>query len=476
MYQTTISKIEIDFLKLVSSIGRTPNKEEFLNLLNEIIDENIDENDINIHGLSDTFYYVVGDEPEKITRLFTAHYDTVRETVVRKVINEYPAFEVKGVICDNGYVSTIDKNILGADDRAGCLVLANMIKAGVEGIYVFFPDEESGAGSSAKFSEKYDEIIGKKYPNIKYAIAFDRKGYGDIITSQGQICCSQEFANALIVRFAEFGMFYQTANGIFTDTANLVYNIPECTNISVGYFNHHMETEWQNLYFLHKLIETVASKEFWEFELPATRKLSQRKLYDYGNRYDTRRLAKSTLSSKESQLTWNGLTYNRITNCWEESDIGNESYSAYDSFSDVIQQNNENKGLSQPSETSIHKNKEEKKNTKYTRIRRTETLGTLYSGGDVCKLIMRTYPHKFSTTRLSYLETITLTQAETRHILQLMIGNKKRKYDSSIEVFTALIYYAAKFRTYIKLTCCHDLTKDDFDNSFNEEIFDSIFI
>jgi hypothetical protein len=41
--------------------------------------------------------------------------------------------------------------------------------------------------------------------------------------------------------------------GVFTDSANFIDNINECTNISVGYFNEHSKEEYQNVTFLEQL-------------------------------------------------------------------------------------------------------------------------------------------------------------------------------------------------------------------------------
>jgi hypothetical protein len=43
--------------------------------------------------------------------------------------------------------------------------------------------------------------------------------------------------------------------GVFTDSANFMELIPECTNISVGYFNEHTYKEALNIDFLEKLAD-----------------------------------------------------------------------------------------------------------------------------------------------------------------------------------------------------------------------------
>ena len=50
---------------------------------------------------------------------------------------------------------------------------------------------------------------------------------------------------------------------IFTDTANFVDYIPECTNISVGYFEEHSSKEYQNITFLTQLCRACVNVN-WE--------------------------------------------------------------------------------------------------------------------------------------------------------------------------------------------------------------------
>lgn len=167
---------------------------------------------------------------------------------------------------------TITKNystatILGADDKAGVVILLNMIENNIPGLYYFFIGEESGAiGSKGIVRRNPDKFL--KY---KRCIAFDRRAYGSIISKQmGKVCCSQEFVQSLSEEFAKNGMKYQDDPfGIFTDSASFTSIIPECTNLSVGYFNEHTDEEVQNLTYLLKLCKTVLGIN-WE-SLPTKR-------------------------------------------------------------------------------------------------------------------------------------------------------------------------------------------------------------
>ena len=141
-----------------------------------------------------------------------------------------------------------DSNCLGADDTAGIWIMREMILARVPGLYVFHRAEEIGGLGS--------DYIAKETPNalcgIQYAIALDRRGTDSVITHQGYgRCCSQEFARELAGGIGH--KFYPDNTGIFTDTANYVDIVPECTNLSVGYDNEHTARETLNLDHLFRL-------------------------------------------------------------------------------------------------------------------------------------------------------------------------------------------------------------------------------
>ena len=61
--------------------------------------------------------------------------------------------------------------------------------------------------------------------------------------------------------------------GIYTDSASFIDDIPECTNVSVGYFNEHTGKERQNISFLKRLCE-ASVKIDWS-SLPTARSLDE---------------------------------------------------------------------------------------------------------------------------------------------------------------------------------------------------------
>jgi hypothetical protein len=93
------------------------------------------------------------------------------------------------------------------------------------------------------------------------AIAFDRRGTDSVITHQGYgRCCSDIFGQALATALNgdDFNLMYSTDDsGVYTDTAEFVDNIPECTNISIGYYSEHGEREHLDVNHLQRLADAV---------------------------------------------------------------------------------------------------------------------------------------------------------------------------------------------------------------------------
>lgn len=129
-------------------------------------------------------------------------------------------------------------NCLGADDTAGVWLMVQMIEAKVPGLYIFHRDEEGGR----KGSEWVAKYMSKYLAHIKFAIALDRKATTSIITHQmSRRCCSGDFADSIA---AQLDLGYKADDtGSYTDTVSYVDLIPECTNLSVGYYNAHSSFE-----------------------------------------------------------------------------------------------------------------------------------------------------------------------------------------------------------------------------------------
>lgn len=164
--------------------------------------------------------------------LFVAHIDTVHH---KGGINLYRE--------DAAGLHAVDAP-LGADDAAGVSILAAMVGT-VPGYYIFTRGEECGGIGAKYLADECIDILMQ----FDRAIAFDRKGTFDVITAQwcGD-CCSAEFAEGLTAALNARGMLYMpTDKGVYTDTAEFIDCIPECTNIAVGYYGEHTDKEWLDL-------------------------------------------------------------------------------------------------------------------------------------------------------------------------------------------------------------------------------------
>lgn len=194
--------------------------------------------------------------------LFVAHVDTVHHEEGKNHI-------VKETTKKGYFWRASTGSCLGADDGAGVAMLMHMIHAGVAGYYIFTQGEECG-GIGARHLAKYHPDL---LDNFDRAIAFDRRGIDSVITHQGRgRCCSDGFGEALAgaLNDAHPRLMYLPDNtGIYTDTAEFTDNIPECTNISVGYYSEHGDREYLDMYHFEMLSMAVL-KVNWD-NLPTER-------------------------------------------------------------------------------------------------------------------------------------------------------------------------------------------------------------
>jgi hypothetical protein len=143
-------------------------------------------------------------------------------------------------------------NCLGADDTIGVWLMREMILAKKPGLYIFHRAEECGGlGSEHIATNASDTLAG-----IEAAIALDRRGLDSVITRQGfSRCCSNAFADSLAKQLP--GRYKRDEGGVFTDTANYVSLIGECTNLSVGYHSEHSKDECLDLQHAFALREAL---------------------------------------------------------------------------------------------------------------------------------------------------------------------------------------------------------------------------
>lgn len=189
----------------------------------------------------------VGDAPPEI--LWSSHTDTVHS------IGGTQRLSIAGdkVRADGA------SNCLGADCTTGVWLMVEMIRADIPGLYIFHREEEMGGVGSDNIARKTPELL----IGIKAAIAFDRKGTGSVITHQaGGRCCSDAFAQSLSDVLSGLPCPLRAdSGGTFTDTANYVDLVGECTNISVGYRNQHTKGEEQDLAFALALRDALLSAD-----------------------------------------------------------------------------------------------------------------------------------------------------------------------------------------------------------------------
>lgn len=222
--------------------------------------------DFKCYRNGENFYHIVGDGSDKT--LFCAHLDTASK------IGQPIDHEFEG--CN---IFTRSNTILGADDKAGVMVMIYLIQQQVPGTYYFFAGEECGrigsiqAAKDITFFSKFDR-----------AIQYDRRGYGSIITDQwGGPCCSDMFCDALAGEFRRENLKFESdPTGSYTDTASFMEIIPECTNISIGYFGEHTTHEHININYAWQVARASANIN-WDL-LPVER--DPKKSYSkYSSRY-----------------------------------------------------------------------------------------------------------------------------------------------------------------------------------------------
>lgn len=183
--------------------------------------------------------------------LWSCHTDTVHREDGRQTLH-YDA--PKGAV-HLSKRSRKQRNCLGADDTAGVFLARQMILAGVPGRYVFHCGEECGGLGSSDLA-RCDPAW---FDGVDFAIALDRQGYRDVITHQGgRRTASDAFALSLANQLNLAGLEYApSSHGIYTDTAEYASLVPECTNLSVGYWSAHSSREILDVVHLERLLTAL---------------------------------------------------------------------------------------------------------------------------------------------------------------------------------------------------------------------------
>lgn len=204
--------------------------------------------------IHDNYYLIVGDG--STTTMFTSHLDTADR-------KQSPTTLFSKMVDGNEMIHTDGSTILGADDKSGVTIMLYMMAHNIPGLYYFFVGEEVGGIGSHKLAS---DFVNTSYlKNINKCISFDRRKTGSVITSQmGRACCSNDFGKSLCDEYNKNGLDLSLDNtGVYTDSASFIDDIPECTNISVGYDSEHTVRENQNMTFLIQICE-ASIKVDWE--------------------------------------------------------------------------------------------------------------------------------------------------------------------------------------------------------------------
>lgn len=205
--------------------------------------------------------------------VFTAHLDTVHRTPGTQELFVLDLDQGMFIGAEHDGTETV----LGADDAAGIYLMTEMIKAGVQGKYMFFVGEECGGIGSSFFVEENPTF------SANMVVSFDRRGTGSVITHQGGWqTCSTEFGAALSKALNKHGagkLAYRIDDGgLYTDSREFAEIVAECTNISVGYFHEHTAKETLNLTHLLNLRDALLKVQWGN--LPIVRIPAPDVLYD----------------------------------------------------------------------------------------------------------------------------------------------------------------------------------------------------
>ena len=181
--------------------------------------------------------YVPKIQTTEFRPLFASHTDTVSDNKPK---------ELKKV---NGILKN-PNGVLGADDRAGCYGLYQMMQNGTEGYYLFTDEEEIGGIGAGEFAES--DLFETLTPHISCLIELDRKGAKEIALYEYD---NEEF----IGLFEQLG--YKREYGSYTDVVDLAMKSGiACMNLSIGYYNEHTKHEMLDISEMNGTIEMMLTK------------------------------------------------------------------------------------------------------------------------------------------------------------------------------------------------------------------------
>ena len=206
-----------------------------------------------------------GEEKPKVLRKSQGHF--IFQRPGKFVWETIKPFEQK-VIADGQNLLLWDKDLNQLTIRPAGQSLQSTPAAilfggsAVEAHFDLIPGEEKG-GIGATWLAKNNADLLRQFDR---AIAFDRRGIDSVITHQGfGRCCSDNFGTALCAAIGAIDdnlMHLNDDTGVYTDTAEFVDLIPECTNISIGYSNEHTQNESLNIVYFNMLAKALVHVDF----------------------------------------------------------------------------------------------------------------------------------------------------------------------------------------------------------------------
>lgn len=207
--------------------------------------------------------YVVDNSKGQSKVMWSCHIDTMHRNNTKDPdrMTQEVWLDAQGI----AFVNDSD-DCLGADDGAGIWLMLEMIKADVAGTYVFHRGEEKGCWGSSRLSYMHTDWL----KTFTHAIAFDRRGTTSIITHQsGSRACSDVLGTKLI---EVLGMGHELdPTGVYTDTAEYMEIIPECVNISSGYYSEHSSRETLDTNYIVMLRDAMCAVDWLTVDLPVSR-------------------------------------------------------------------------------------------------------------------------------------------------------------------------------------------------------------
>ena len=203
---------------------------------------------------TENYIYAKTNNPKRSHIGLLAHLDTVFELPPTR----------ESMFYDRSKSTIIGTCGLGADDRAGVYSIISILQAGLlPAVIIFTHDEEYGGSGASAFIADYPNAD----KDCDYLIQLDRRGEKDSVFYSCDNKLFEEYVNS-------FG--WETDTGTFSDISTIapVWGIA-AVNLSVGYFDEHMDMERINLNFLSDSIERVKTM------LEDNQRLRRHKTYEY---------------------------------------------------------------------------------------------------------------------------------------------------------------------------------------------------